>query len=434
MRQRFGVLAVVGLAGLLVGGAGGALAGRTVLSPAKAVSATQQKASSSELNQTIALIRSNYYASNLDYSKLDRGSANGVVQALGDPYSYYLDPAQARAAEGSQASQQGEVGLYLSSSDCPARPLVSGVAPGSPAEQQGLTQGDVVISIDGVDTDHLSVEQAANRIRGQTGTTVVLDVQRAGRSFNVALTRTSGAPPSVRMASLGDGVLYLRINQFDPSTTTAFHAELQAGLGGAHAIVLDLRNNPGGLVGTADSVISEFVPSGVAFALQSRSRDVPEPLEIIGGVCAHGGRCNLLISVGTKRPIPCSGKGSREFFKRISAGAIAMHFCLTGQYTPRALNSILENPTQNRAEAVRKVVEAAGGKLISFYGTPVEGPGVLTIFDVPDPAAAPAILGIAVAAGTLQNVKLTRLLTQDEIMQVRQQAIKLRGSYSPPGS
>jgi hypothetical protein len=72
--------------------------------------------------------------------------------------------------------------------------------------------------------------------------------------------------------------------------------------------------------------------------------------------------------------------------------------------------------------------------LVSFYGTPVDGPGVLTIFDVPDPAAAPAILGIAVAAGTLQNVKLTRLLTQDEIMQVRQQAIKLRGSYSPPGS
>jgi len=273
MRQRFGVLAVVGLAGLLVGGAGGALAGRTVLSAAKAVSATHQKASSSELNQTIALIRSNYYASNLDYSKLDRGSANGVVQALGDPYSYYLDPAQARAAEGSQASQQGEVGLYLSSSDCPARPLVSGVAPSSPAEQQGLMQGDVVISIDGVDTDHLSVEQAANRIRGQAGTTVVLDVQRAGRSFNVALMRTSAAPPSVRMASLGDGVLYLRINQFDPSTTTAFHAELQAGLGGAHAIVLDLRNNPGGLVGTADSVISEFVPSGVAFALQSRSRE-----------------------------------------------------------------------------------------------------------------------------------------------------------------
>jgi hypothetical protein len=59
-----------------------------------------------------------------------------------------------------------------------------------------------------------------------------------------------------------------------------------------------------------------------------------------------------------------------------------MHFCLTGQYTPRAVKNLLENPTQNRAEAAKKLVEAAGGKLVSFYGMPVEGPGVLTIFDV----------------------------------------------------
>ena len=95
-----------------------------------------------------------------------------------------------------------------------------------------------------------------------------------------------------------------------------------------------------------------------------------------------------------------------------------MLFCLTGQYTPRALNSILENPTTNRQEAARKLIEAAGGKLISMYSTPAEGPGVLVIFDVPDPGAAPAIVGVVVAAGTLQNVKLTRLLTQDEVIQI----------------
>ena len=110
-----------------------------------------------------------------------------------------------------------------------------------------------------------------------------------------------------------------------------------------------------------------------------------------------------------------------------------MHFCLTGQYTPRALNNLLENPTTNRYEAAKKLIEAAGGKLISMYGTPVDGPGVLAIFDVPDPSSAPAIVGVVVAAGTLQNVKLTRLLTQDEILPIRQKAVKLRASYSPPG-
>ncbi len=110
-----------------------------------------------------------------------------------------------------------------------------------------------------------------------------------------------------------------------------------------------------------------------------------------------------------------------------------MHFCLTGQYTPRALNNILENPNQSRYEAAKKLVEAAGGKLISMYSTASDGPGVLTIFDVPDPGVAPVISGLVVTAGTLQNVKLTRLFTQDEIVQVRQKAAKLRAAYSPPG-
>jgi len=110
-----------------------------------------------------------------------------------------------------------------------------------------------------------------------------------------------------------------------------------------------------------------------------------------------------------------------------------MHFCLTGKYTPKALSHILDNPTTNRQEAARKVIESAGGKLTSFYGTTVEGPGALVIFDVPDPSAAAAISGVVVAAEVLQNVKLTRLLTQDEIFQVRKHAVKARKAYKPPG-
>ena len=109
-----------------------------------------------------------------------------------------------------------------------------------------------------------------------------------------------------------------------------------------------------------------------------------------------------------------------------------MHFCMTGKYTPKALGNILDNPTTNRQEAARKVIESAGGKLVSFYGTTVEGPGALVIFDVPDPGAAAAISGVVVGAEVLQNVKLTRLLTQDEILQVRKHAVQARKAYQPP--
>jgi uncharacterized protein with GYD domain len=110
-----------------------------------------------------------------------------------------------------------------------------------------------------------------------------------------------------------------------------------------------------------------------------------------------------------------------------------MHFCLTGQYTPQALNNIMENPKISRYEAAKKLIEAAGGKLISMYSTPADGPGVLVIFDVPDPGEAAAISGVVVAAGALHHVKLTRLLTQDEVIDVRQKASKLRAAYKPPG-
>jgi uncharacterized protein with GYD domain len=110
-----------------------------------------------------------------------------------------------------------------------------------------------------------------------------------------------------------------------------------------------------------------------------------------------------------------------------------MHFCLTAQYTPQALNAIMDDPKTNRYEAVKKLTETAGGKLISMYSTGADGPGVLVIFDVPDPNVALAISGIAVASGTIHHVELTRLLTQDEVTHVRQKARELRGHYKPPG-
>ena len=110
-----------------------------------------------------------------------------------------------------------------------------------------------------------------------------------------------------------------------------------------------------------------------------------------------------------------------------------MHFCLTGQYTPTALKNIMENPTTNRYEAAKALTEAAGGKLISMYSTAAEGPGVLIIFDMPDPAAASAMAGVAVAGGAIHNLKLTRLMTQDEVGKVREKARELRGAYKAPG-
>jgi|SRR5215469_7766267 len=110
-----------------------------------------------------------------------------------------------------------------------------------------------------------------------------------------------------------------------------------------------------------------------------------------------------------------------------------MLFCLTADYTPQALTAMRENPNTDRREAVTQLLEAAGGRVIEMYGISANGPGAMVIFDVPDPSMAPAITGIAVSAGGVQNVRLTRLFTMDEIKHVRQNAAKIRSAYKPPG-
>jgi uncharacterized protein with GYD domain len=110
-----------------------------------------------------------------------------------------------------------------------------------------------------------------------------------------------------------------------------------------------------------------------------------------------------------------------------------MLFCLTGEYTPQALNAMRENPNTDRRAAVEQLLAAAGGRLVSIYGRAANGPGVMVIFDVPDPAMAPAMCGVAVSAGSVQNVELTRLFTMEEIAEIRQKARQIHGAYKPPG-
>ena len=108
-----------------------------------------------------------------------------------------------------------------------------------------------------------------------------------------------------------------------------------------------------------------------------------------------------------------------------------MLFCFMATYTAQSVNALMEH-TESRQPVVQKLVESAGGKLVSMYGTAMEGPGVLVIVDLPDPSVAPAISGIVVASGAAKDVKLFRLLSQDEVVAVRKKAVELRKAYSPP--
>jgi uncharacterized protein with GYD domain len=107
-----------------------------------------------------------------------------------------------------------------------------------------------------------------------------------------------------------------------------------------------------------------------------------------------------------------------------------MLFCITANYTPKALEAMGKNPKANRREAVEKLVTAAGGKLVAMYGTIAEG--AMVIFEA-DPAVAPAIAGVAASSDGVTNVKYQRLFSGDEVRAIRQKRAELQKSYRPPG-
>jgi uncharacterized protein with GYD domain len=109
-----------------------------------------------------------------------------------------------------------------------------------------------------------------------------------------------------------------------------------------------------------------------------------------------------------------------------------MLFCITANYTPKAMEAMGKNPSTNREESVGKLLTAAGAKLIAMYYTIADGPGAMVIFDA-DPGVAPAVTGVVASTDAVQNVKLQRLFSENEVRAIRKKRTELQKSYSAPG-
>ena len=109
-----------------------------------------------------------------------------------------------------------------------------------------------------------------------------------------------------------------------------------------------------------------------------------------------------------------------------------MLFCISANYTPKAMEAMGKNPNTSRQEAVQKLLTAAGAKLIAMYYTIADGPGAMVIFDA-DPTAAQAVTGVVASSDAVHNIKLRRLFSENEVIAIRQKRAQLQGSYSPPG-
>ncbi|MDP1710710.1 MAG: S41 family peptidase [candidate division WWE3 bacterium] len=222
-------------------------------------------------------INADYLFRPVDGTKLLYGAISGLVKALGDPYTAFLNPTENAEFNDSLEGVYEGIGAELGV----RKDQLIIVAPlsGSPAVEVGVRAGDKILEIDGSATVGLSVTEAVSKIRGKAGTVVGLTLQRGSDpSFKVSITRARITVKSVNWEEKGSGIYYLKVSRFGESTNgewdEAVRAIKQQAIGSSlKGVVLDLRNSPGGYLSGAVYLASEFLKSGPVVIQEDASGD-----------------------------------------------------------------------------------------------------------------------------------------------------------------
>ena len=220
----------------------------------------------------------NYYK-NIDQEEMLEGAIKGALAALDDPYTFYLPPMdQKREAENLYHAKFGGLGIRIYAEKGfikIARPLSN-----TPAMRAGLQAGDYITKVDGeaihIGTGGQTLLDVVDVLRGLIGTEVTITVQRRGHPepFDVTLTREEIEITSVEQTMLEDGIGYIKIENFTGRTVEEFRKALDTLLnaddGTMKALILDLRDNPGGLLKAAYDVADAFLAEGIIVSTQGR--------------------------------------------------------------------------------------------------------------------------------------------------------------------
>ncbi len=208
------------------------------------------------------------YISNVAPEKLVEGAIKGMVEAVGDPYtSYFTSKENSGFKNGLEGLYEG-IGAQLGFKD----KKLAIIAPleSSPAQKAGVKAGDLIVAVDGESTVDWSVPKAVSVIRGEAGTTIKLTLARGGESFDVEIKRAKIQIPAVRVTWLDGNIAHVRVLRFGSDTNAEWDKAVnELVMKNAKGVVLDVRNNPGGLLNSAIYLASEFFNDGVVVKRQT---------------------------------------------------------------------------------------------------------------------------------------------------------------------
>lgn len=262
---------------------------------------------------TITLIENNYVDA-IDSTKLIQGAIDGMFASL-DPHSAFMAPGDYQQMKADTQGEFGGLGIEVEIRDN----MLTVVAPieDTPAARADLRSGDQIVKVDGIATDGLRIDEAVRKMRGPRGTRVTLQIRRPGKAdlLTIEIVRDIIQIASVNATALSGGMGYIRIKAFQERTDVQVKKALDefAAKGPIRGLVLDLRNDPGGLLDQAVAVADLFLEKGLIVRTIGRGGKVVDE-SVATGPGTYSGF-----------PMVCLVNGGSASASEIVAGALQDH-------------------------------------------------------------------------------------------------------------
>jgi len=242
------------------------------------------------------------YVNPVDDHVLMHSAVRGLVESL-DEHSTFLERKDFEAMEVTTSGEYPGIGIALQA--VPSGVIISECTPGSPADQAGLRSGDLITEVEGNAIGPGAIETAIAHLRGQVGTVAHLTVQRVGSTapLKFSIERVTLELPSVSAQLLAPGIGYLRISSFTGTTASELESEVakfpRPASGKLEGLVIDLRNNPGGVVDAAARIADDFLESGLIVSAEGRTPDARFRIEAHPGDISDGAPISLIVNGGS---------------------------------------------------------------------------------------------------------------------------------------
>ncbi|MBS6943727.1 MAG: S41 family peptidase [Clostridiales bacterium] len=288
-----------------------------------------------KLAEITNLIQNNYYQ-DVSQEQIEEGVLHGAVLALGDPYSAYMNVEEKQSYNESLEGAYVGIGVLTTfNSDWQA--VIAQVYNNSPAQKAGLQKGDIFVAVDGQKINTMSskdLSEVTGKIRGEAGTSVEITIERNGQEMSFTVQREEVHITYVTSRMLANNIGYIKIDEFSGSALEEYQqavAQLQEQ--GMQAMILDLRDNPGGFVDYAVEIADELLPKATIISVRDKngnekqytsdSKSMDFPMAVL--VNQNSASASEILTVALKENQRAAIIGEKTYGK----GIIQSHFNLS---------------------------------------------------------------------------------------------------------